>query len=427
MKQYNNETMKLIKSLLIFLIIFSFTTEAISQTSGCTDPNANNYNPQATQNDGSCTYNATAYNPQVFFNLPSQLEETSGVIFYAGGIWSHNDSGGEPEIYKIDTVSGQIVQTITLQNATNIDWEDISQDDEYIYVGDFGNNAGNRDDLKIYIIDKNDIPVTVNTSVPVEIINFEYSDQKDFSKSWRNNNFDCEAMIVKGEKVFLFSKNWLNSETKLYELPKYQGNYTAQLIDNFDVEGLITGADINIEENEVTLIGYKNQIWIPFVWLLFDYDGDNFFSGNKRRIDLPYIISSQTEGICYYDEKKTFISAEKTQTTPQRVYKLNTGIWTNLPPTGIEYIASNDIDFKIIPNPVKGKKFKIEIDDLPGDDYSFEIYDSVGRKIYIKNYSFKAKNNTLKIKFKTDEFSKGIYFIRLYSGKTYAVKKLIIN
>ncbi len=419
--------MKFIKSILIILIIFSFATEAISQTYGCTDPNANNYDPQATQNNGSCTYDPTTYNPPVFFNLPSQLEETSGIIFYAGGIWSHNDSGGEPEIYKIDTVTGQIIQTITLQNATNIDWEDIAQDDEYIYVGDFGNNAGNRDDLKIYIIDKDDIPVTVNTSVSVEIINFEYSDQEDFSKSMRNNNFDCEAMIVKGEKVFLFSKNWLNSETKLYKLPKEAGDYTAQLIDNFNVEGLITGADINIEKNEVTLIGYKNQVWIPFVWLLFDYDGNDFFSGNKRRIELPYIISSQTEGICYYNEKKTFISAEKTQTFPQRIFKLNTGIWTNIHYTGIGHIASDDIDFEIIPNPVNGKKFKVKIDDLPYDDYSFEIFDSIGRKIYIKNYSFKAKNNKLKIKFKTNEFSKGIYFIRLYSGKIYTVKKLIIN
>ena len=234
-------------------------------------------------------------------------------------------------------------------------------------------------------------------------------------------------MIVKGEKVFLFSKNWENSETKLYEFSKYPGNYTAQLIDNFNVEGLITGADINIQENEVTLIGYKNQIWIPFVYLLFDYDGDNFFAGNKRRIDMPYIIGSQTEGLCYYSGKKTFISAEKTQTTPQRVYKLNTGQWTNISPSCIEHIASNDIDFKIIPNPVSGKKFKIEVNDLPENDFSFEIFDSIGRKIYIKNYSFKKKKHSINIKFKTKEFSKGIYFIRLYSGNNYSVKKLIIN
>ena len=419
--------MKLTKSILVLLIVFSFITEVNSQTQGCTDPNANNYNTQATQNDGSCTYNTTAYNPPIFFDLPSLLEETSGVIFYAGGTWNLNDSGGEPEIYKVDTISKQIIQTITLQNATNIDWEDIAQDDEHIYIGDFGNNAGNRDDLKIYIIDKDDIPVTVNTSVPCEIINFEYNDQKDFSESRRNNNFDCEAMIVKGEKVFLFSKNWGNSKTKLYELPKYQGNYIAQHIDDFDVEGLITGADINIEENEVTLIGYKNQIWIPFVWLLFDYNDDNFFSGNKRRIDLPYIASSQTEGICYYNGKKTFISAEKTQTTPQRIYKLNTATWTNLPPTGINQIASNDIDFEIIPNPVNGNKFKIEINDLLKDEYSFEIYDSIGRKIHTNNYSFSMKKHKLKIRFKTKEFSKGTYFIKLYSGNNYKVKKLIIN
>ncbi|MCK4287982.1 MAG: T9SS type A sorting domain-containing protein [Bacteroidales bacterium] len=414
--------------LLFFNLIFFFAfSELYAQIYGCTDPNANNFSPGATQNNGSCTYDPTFFNPVVFLNLSSQLEETSGLIFYSGGLWSHNDSGGEPEIYKIDTISGQIIQTISVNNATNIDWEDLSQDENYIYIGDFGNNSGNRQDLKIYRINKEDIPSSGNANINSEIIEFEYSDQHDFTAAFQNNNFDCEAMICIADSIYFFSKNWANSKTKLYALPKTPGNFIAKLRDSFNAEGLITGADINLIKNEITLSGYKNQVWIPFVWLLFDYDGNDFFSGNKRRIELPYIISSQTEGICYYNEKKTFISAEKTQTFPQRIFKLNTGIWTNIPYTGIEHIASDDIDFEIIPNPVNGKKFKVKIDDLPYDDYSFEIFDSIGRKIYIKNYSFKAKNNKLKIKFKTNEFSKGIYFIRLYSGKIYTVKKLIIN
>ena len=37
-----------------------------------------------------------------------------------------------------------------MSNIKNTDWEEISQDKDFIYIGDIGNNSGNRDDLKIY-------------------------------------------------------------------------------------------------------------------------------------------------------------------------------------------------------------------------------------------------------------------------------------
>ncbi|MBK9638110.1 MAG: hypothetical protein IPO63_09940 [Bacteroidetes bacterium] len=40
------------------VLCFAFNTQA--QVSGCTDPQANNYNNAATINNGSCTYNATS-------------------------------------------------------------------------------------------------------------------------------------------------------------------------------------------------------------------------------------------------------------------------------------------------------------------------------------------------------------------------------
>lgn len=415
------------KLLFFGLISFFAFSELTAQIYGCIDPNANNFNPRATQNNGSCTYDPTFYNPVVFLNLPSQLGETSGLIFYSGGLWLHNDSGGEPEIYKIDTVSGQIVQTISVNNATNIDWEDLSQDENYIYIGDFGNNSGNRQDLKIYRINKEDIPSSGNANINSEIIEFEYSDQCDFTLAFQNNNFDCEAIICYADSIYLFSKNWANSKTKLYALTKTPGNFIAKLRDSLNMEGLITGADINLIKNEITLSGYKNQVWIPFIWLLFDYYDNDFFSGNKRRIDFPYIISSQTEGLAYANNKDVFISAEKTQTFNQRVYKLNTGIWTNPPHIGIESVLAETIDFEIIPNPVKGKRFKIEITNLPADEYSIEIYDSIGHKLLIKDYSFKSKKGKTFIKLSTRKFKPGMHFVKLYSGKFYSVKKIIVN
>ncbi len=412
------------KALLIICMLLVYNVNA--QIEGCTDPNANNYNPNATINDGSCTYDPTFYNPAVFFDLHALLNETSGLIFFDGYIFTHNDSGNEPEIYKVDTVTGQIIQTIRLNNASNIDWEDIAQDDQYIYVGDIGNNKGNRQNLRIYKINKEEIPEEGNITLSAEIIDYVYEDQNNAYKK-SDHNFDCEAMIVCNDSIYLFTKNWLDSKTKLYSIPKPPGSYTAKLKNIYNINGLVTGAAYNPEENEIVLSGYINQLWAPFIFLLFDYNDNDFFSGNKRRIDFPFIISSQTEGISYYDEKHAFISAEQTQTTPQRVYKLNTGIWTDIPSSGIRPVFSEHIQFDVYPNPVKGKSFYIELVKIPDESYKIEIFDSLGHKIFFNNLTYKKKYKRINIKLSSGKLEPGTYVIRISSGTYFATRKLFVK
>ena len=76
--------------------------------------------------------------------LPAEVIETSGLLFLNGKLITHNDSGDDSNLYEIDTITGNITRTVSVSNATNIDWEDIAQDDTYIYIGDFGNNNGTR-------------------------------------------------------------------------------------------------------------------------------------------------------------------------------------------------------------------------------------------------------------------------------------------
>ncbi len=298
-----------------------------AQICGCTDNNANNYNNNATINDGSCIYDKTIYHPNILIDsLPDIINETSGLIYYNGGLWTHNDSDRKPEIYKFDTITGHILQTVKINNAVNIDWEDITQDSNYIYVGDFGNNSGDRTNLKIYKISKKNITKEKNISVNASIINFSFSDQTEFVSNHCNNNFDCEAFFCFQDSLYLFSKNWIDKKTKLYVLPSIQGNYIATLIDSFNVNGFITGADINISANEITLIGYCD--YIPFVWLFFDFKGNKFFSGNKRRIDISGLDFVQTEGITYTYNKNILISAEKSAVL-QSLYRINAALWIN--------------------------------------------------------------------------------------------------
>jgi hypothetical protein len=68
--------------------------------------------------------------------------------FYNNNIITHNDSGGQANLYEINASTGAVLRTVAITNATNVDWEDIAQDALYIYIGDIGNNFGNRTDLK---------------------------------------------------------------------------------------------------------------------------------------------------------------------------------------------------------------------------------------------------------------------------------------
>ena len=269
------------KIFLIFFIGFLFSIpRLIAQVPGCTDQQANNYDPNATINDGSCTYNPTLFNPSLRYLLPADVEETSGLLFYDGYLWTINDSGNAPKLYKLDTTSGSILQEVTLSDASNVDWEALAQDDEHIYVGDFGNNSGSRDDLGIYKVKKSDIPDSGNGSVSSEFISFTYPDF-EIPENKSLNNFDCEAMISIEDSLYLFSKNWGDEQTKLYRLPKTAGDYTAVLLATYNVAGLVTGADYNKESKEVTLVGYTNNNFVPFMWLLFDYHDNVLFSDEQ--------------------------------------------------------------------------------------------------------------------------------------------------
>ena len=66
--------------LIIFILLLVFID--VSAQSGCTDPQAQNYDVNAVINDGTCIYSTTNYSPQLVANLVSALDENSGLIFF---------------------------------------------------------------------------------------------------------------------------------------------------------------------------------------------------------------------------------------------------------------------------------------------------------------------------------------------------------
>ncbi len=252
--------------------------------------------------------------------LPRQLVENSGLIYFNDLLWSFNDSGGENEIYGFNT-SGEIIIEVQLENAENIDWEDIAQDEEFIYIGDFGNNNGARKDLKVYKISKSDITAESQQSVQAEIIRFSYSDQNQFSFPPHTTPFDCESITIIERKIYLFTKNWENETTTVYNLPKTAGEYIIEPLDSFEVKGLITGADYNREHSILALAGYHD--FKPLVRLFKNVSKENLFGQENVFISMDSIAGAQTEGICFLGNDTLLVSCESTFTFPAQVFMID--------------------------------------------------------------------------------------------------------
>ncbi len=237
--------------------------------------------------------------------MPDIVFETSGLIFYNGKLVTHNDSGNTPQLFEIDTVSLEITRTVTLKNVENVDWEDIAQDDLYIYIGDFGNNLGTRQDLAIYRIAKSDY--NGSDSVMAEVINFEYEDQVDFTNVG-NSDWDAEALFVLNDQLIVLTKQWQSEGTIAYSLPKTPGSYMAKRLDSYDTDGLVTGATYNPTTESLHIIGY-NRFLQPFVFRVEGVNENAIFEGTVSRSNFE-IGQAQVESIAYADSNTYFFSTE---------------------------------------------------------------------------------------------------------------------
>ena len=253
--------------------------------------------------------------------LPKELTENSGLIEMDDDLFiGLNDGGNTPSLYAFSIKRRSGTRIIKINNAQNVDWEDLTADDNYVYIGDFGNNSGNRQDLTIYRVKKDDL--RKQTEAAAEKITYAYDMQTSF-KSSSKNNYDCEALVSVGDSLYLFTKNRGNQKTDLYSLPKAPGNYKAKHLGQFEAEGLITSAALrsNAGTKDLVLIGYinKGHSYNGFMIYFPKVNGTHFFDGPSKRI--AFNTSLQIESVLYHGDHQVYISNEETNGQEGLIYK----------------------------------------------------------------------------------------------------------
>ena len=253
--------------------------------------------------------------------LPKELKEISGITAVGEDLWVITDKP-KAKVFKLNA-GGKLLQTINVSNVEATDIEAVSSDAGFVYLGDIGDNIGDRADRKIIKIPLSNIPVGAEVQVTGETIEFNFPNDVG-TQDKKQNNFDCESLLSFKDSLYVFTKDREDKETKLYVIPKTAGKYTARYINTFNSDGLITDAAMNKQNNELALIGYHKGHTYPFIYLFSNFQGNNFFSGENQKIELAdKKWDWQLEGITYTSKNLVYFSCEGTDEVPATLYGIN--------------------------------------------------------------------------------------------------------
>ena len=266
------------------------------------------------------------------YSLPKKLKEVSGIVYTERNdlFWTLEDSGNANKIYGLNVKNGTIEKTITIENALNIDWEDITKDKAgNLYIGDFGNNDNVRKDLCIYQISKNSLEK--EKAIPAYKISFSYPEQKEFPPKKTKLFFDVEGFFEYKNNFYLFTKNrskGFDGTAFLYKVPNKSGFHQAVLMGKFKTcnnynHCAITSAAISPDASKVALLTHDKVI------VFEKFIGDNFLKGMQTFYKLNHF--SQKEAVCFKSNETLIIADEKTKKIGGNVYEITITALKSIP------------------------------------------------------------------------------------------------
>ena len=249
--------------------------------------------------------------------LPKIINETSGLEILNDVFVTHNDSGGEPSLYFFN-LNGEITDSKKLEEKSfweiyNNDWEDITADEDYIYIADTGNNFGTRDNLSIIKVKIADFSVDSK-------IDIFYSDQESFFPSSKHK-YDAEALLIIQDKIALFSKDRESLNTDLYLIDKTtKEKQELSSVANFNVNSLITGGDYDSDTGILALVSYSSR-GEQYLILFEEFNIDSTSYNSFKKYIIP-IERAQIEAIKIIDNKTFWITSEDEGIGNPYMYKL---------------------------------------------------------------------------------------------------------
>ncbi len=144
--------------------------------------------------------------------LPMTVKETSGLARSLSDpslFWTHNDAGNQPVIFSVSS-DGSLRSRARVTGASLDDWEDIASapcgDAKCLFIGDIGDNSGNRSSITIYRVTEPAAGATVTS--PATAVRARYP----------GGSRDAEAMFVLSGRTYIVTKG-RKEPIELYRVP----------------------------------------------------------------------------------------------------------------------------------------------------------------------------------------------------------------
>ncbi len=272
------------------------------------------------QTDKASVVNAEVFEAGISVGVvkDTKIREASGLVasrINPGMLWTHNDSGNDPDIFLIDE-RGEIKCTVHLSGTKNRDWEDITiglgaDGRSYIYVGDIGDNGAVHESKFIYRVEEPKIGdgVTDTTLNNVDKIEFKFSDGAR----------DAEALMMDpvSKNFYVFSKR--ESRVNLYTLSGSLSTTEVMIAERVAEKlpfSFIVAANISEDGSEILAKNYASV----FYWKRLS--GESVEDAIKRAPEtLPYAQEPQGESIAF-DLNGTgyYTISERKKKTEQHLY-----------------------------------------------------------------------------------------------------------
>lgn len=206
-----------------------------------------------------------------------ELVEISGIgasRLPGGGWWAHNDSGDSARLFSLDEDGGART-TVELAGVEARDWEElvvvaVDGGTPQIFVGDIGDNAGTRDEIRIHRLDE---PAGDVARVRADRLTLTYPD----------GPHDAEAFLVDpvGGELVVITKDWSMSGTSdVYRAPADLADGSTTELEHvgrvtLPAATLVTAADVSPDGSVVALRSYGAVHLFPReqgqpLWSAFD-------------------------------------------------------------------------------------------------------------------------------------------------------------
>lgn len=229
-----------------------------------------------------------------------KINEASGLAYslvHPSIIYTHNDSGGEPAVYMIDTL-GQYQGKIMLEGVHNQDWEDISVVQKkgagpaHIYVGDIGDNKSRRNQIHVYRFQE---PVEIKKEISIrpEKLTLKYPDGPK----------DAETLMVDpwNDDILVLTKR--DTSNVFYRAPASKlkdGEVVLEKIMRLPIT-LAVGGDISADGRQIVIKNY----WAIYYWTR--EEGQSIADAlSGKPVQLPYKPEPQGEAIGFSPDGSYF-------------------------------------------------------------------------------------------------------------------------